>query len=109
MLLVGALSVAVVLAADGAARTLLRDDPVSAAGAWALLLAQEWLVLFAWPLALAYWFPTGALPSKRWRPAGILAAVSCGGAMLLLLGQNPLEGPYGPVANPLGVNLDEPR
>ena len=39
---------------------------------------------------------------QRWRPAGVVAAVSCGGAMLLLLGQNPLEGPYGPVANPLG-------
>ena len=64
-------------------------------------------MLFAWPLALAFWFPNGALPSARWRPAGILAAVSCGGAMLLLLGQNPLDGPSGPVANPLGLSFDE--
>ncbi len=103
VLLAGSLSVAVVLAADGVARTLLPD---SAAGAWALLVAQEWPVLFAWPLALMYWFPTGALPSRRWRPAAIVAAVSCGGAMLLLLGQDPLEGPSGPVANPLGINLN---
>ena len=107
VLLVGAFSVALVLAADGAAEALLRDDPGSWLGAWALLVAQEWLVLFAWPLALAFWFPNGALPSARWRAPGILAAVSCGGAMLLLLGQNPLDGPSGPVANPLGLSFDE--
>jgi signal transduction histidine kinase len=107
VLLAGAFSVALVLAADGTARELLRSDPDSTSGAWALLVAQEWLVLFAWPLALAYWFPNGALPSARWRAPAVLAAVSCGGAMLLLLGQDPLDGPSGPVANPLGISLDE--
>jgi signal transduction histidine kinase len=102
VLVVGALSVAVVLAADG----LAHAEPDAAWAPWALLLAQEWLVLFAWPLALMYWYPTGALPSPKWRPAAIAAVVSCGGAMLLLLGQDPLEGPSGPVANPLAIRLN---
>jgi hypothetical protein len=65
ILLVGALSVAVVMAAVVVAERVLRDNPESALGAWALLVAQEWLVLFAWPLALAYRYPNGRLPSAR--------------------------------------------
>ena len=102
ILLVGGLSVAVVMAGFGLSVVLLEDDPDSAAGAWALLVAQEWLVLFAWPLALAYVYPDGRLPSRRWRPMAAVAIASCGGAMLLLLGQDTLEGQHGDVVNPLG-------
>ena len=42
-------------------------------------------MLFAWPLALAYLYPDGRLPSRRWRPMAAVALASCGGAMLLLL------------------------
>jgi signal transduction histidine kinase len=108
ILLAGALSVAVVLAAVVVAERELRDDPGSTLGAWALLVSQEWLVLFAWPLALAYCYPDGRLPSARWRPLAALAAASCGGAMLLLLGQGTLDGPVGEVPNPLGIDLGSP-
>ena len=94
------------MAAFGVAALALDDDPGSALGAWALLVAQEWLVLFAWPLALAYCYPDGRLPSRRWRPVAAFAFASCGGAMLLLLGQETLEGPYGDVPNPLGLHVE---
>jgi len=102
ILLVGGLSVVVVMSAFGLSSVLLDEDPDSALGAWALLVSQEWLVLFAWPLALAYVYPDGRLPSPRWKPMATLAFVSCGGAMLLLLGQENLPGPDGDVPNPLG-------
>jgi signal transduction histidine kinase len=108
ILLAGALSVAVVMAAFVVAERALRDDAGSALGAWALLVAQEWLVLFAWPLALAYCYPDGRLPSARWKPLAALAVASCGGAMLLLLGQATLDGPNGEVPNPLGIGVAAP-
>ena len=101
ILLVGGCSVVVIMAAFGLSVVTLEDDPDSAVGAWALLVSQEWLVLFAWPLALAYVYPDGRLPSPRWKPMAGVALASCGGAMLLLLGQETLEGPYGDVPNPL--------
>jgi signal transduction histidine kinase len=108
ILLGGALSVALVMGAVAVGNLALDDDPESAAGAWALVLATEWVVLFLWPLALAFVFPDGHLPSPRWRlPAG-LALVSAAGALLLLPLQQELEGPHGDVRNPLvgGADLD---
>jgi signal transduction histidine kinase len=104
----GALSVAVVMAANTVAEALLEEDPSSSAGAWALVVAQEWVVLFVWPLALAYLFPDGRLPSPRWRLPAALALASCAGAMLLLLLNPTLDGPRGDVRNPLtgGADLD---
>jgi hypothetical protein len=68
ILLVGSLSVAVVMAGDGLAGVALHEDRDSATGAWAALVGFEWPVLFLWPLALAYLFPDGRLPSRHWRP-----------------------------------------
>ena len=102
ILLAGALSVGVVIAAFGVAAVAMYEDRDSALGAWALLLAQEWLVLFAWPLALAYVYPDGRLPSRRWRPMAAVALASCGGAMLLLLGQDVARGPVRRRAEPAG-------
>jgi hypothetical protein len=107
ILVVGALSVAGSMAASTASALLLDADRDSAPGAWLLLGSEEWLVFFAWPLALAYCYPDGRLP-PRWRPAARLAVVSCGGVMLLLLLQQPLDGPFGPVDNPLGVDAKTP-
>jgi signal transduction histidine kinase len=108
ILLAGALSVAVVMAAYGVAFLALDADPSSRLGVWALLISQEWLVLFAWPLALAYVYPDGRLPSPRWRPMAAFALASCGGAMILVLGQDPLPGPFGDVPNPFGGFEYEP-
>jgi signal transduction histidine kinase len=101
ILLVGALSVAVVMAADAGARLALDHDPDSAVGAWALLVAQQWPVLFLWPMALAYVFPDGRLPSPRWRPVAALVCVACGGLVTMLLFVPELE-------RSTGGNVDSP-
>jgi signal transduction histidine kinase len=103
ILLVGPLSVAVVMAADGLATVALHDDRDSVTGAWAALVAFEWPVLFLWPLALAYLFPDGRLPSPRWRPFARLVCVACGGLLVLLLLAPDLEVRDGDVPNPLPV------
>jgi len=107
IVLLGALSVGVVMAAAGVAELVRQDDPGSALGAWALLAAQQWMVLFFWPLALAYLFPDGRLPSRRWRPVAALALASGAGAVLLLALQPTLEDAFGEVANPIGIDIDE--
>jgi len=101
----GAFSVAVVMAAWAGSALLLHDDPDNALGAWLLLLSQQWLVLFAWPLALAYLYPDGRLPSARWKPLAWVAAGSVGLASFLLCLQNPIEGAEGDVPSPLGVHV----
>jgi signal transduction histidine kinase len=108
MLLVGAFSVGLVMAAFGVSTWLLAEDAASTAGAWTLVAAQEWPVLFAWPVALAFVYPDGHLPSPRWRVPAALALASFAGAMLLLLLQDPLPGEDGrDVANPLGVTAPD--
>jgi signal transduction histidine kinase len=101
ILLVGSLSVAVVIAASAVADLTLEHDRASSAGAWAALVSQQWPVLFLWPLALAYVFPDGRLPSPRWRPVGILVCVACGGLMLMLLFVPESETSYGNIASPM--------
>ena len=106
ILLFGGLSVAVVMAGDGLADLALYGDRRSLLGAWSLLVAQEWPVFFLWPLALAYCFPDGQLPSRRWRPAAGLAFASGAVAMILLALQRAVDGPYGKVLNPLPIDVD---
>jgi signal transduction histidine kinase len=91
ILLVGSLSVGVVMAADATARLALDGHPDSTVGMWALLVAQQWPVLFLWPMALAYVFPDGALPSPRWRPVAVLVCLACGGLVTMLLFAPELE------------------
>ena len=104
ILLAGALSVATVMAAFTVSGLALDDDPDSTLGAWAQVVAQEWTVLFLWPLALAYVFPDGRLPSRRWRPMAWIA----GGVRHRHAGAAPapadVRGPVrGDVDNPIGV------
>jgi signal transduction histidine kinase len=106
ILVCGALSVAVVMLAWAGAALLLHDNHDSTLGAWLLLLSQQWLVLFAWPLALAYLYPDGRLPSPRWKPAARVAAGSVGLASVLLCFQPSLEGIEGDIPNPLGVDVN---
>jgi signal transduction histidine kinase len=94
ILLVGSLSVAVVMGADAAANLALHEDRASTAGAWAALVAFQWPVLFLWPLALAYVFPDGQLPSPRWRPVAAGACAACGGLVVLLAGAPEVETSY---------------
>jgi signal transduction histidine kinase len=106
--LLGALSLALVMTADVVSRRLLQQDSGSTAGAWALLAAQEWPVLFTWQLALAYVFPEGRLPSPRWRGAAIFAFCSAAGVLLLLPLQRTLDLPGGGrIANPTGIDLPQ--
>ena len=107
ILIVGAFSVALVITADTVAGLVLYEDPESAVGRWATVVGEEWPVLFVWPLALAYVFPDGRLPSPRWRPVAVPAAVSAIGVMVLIFVAPELEGPYGPVPTPWPFELDE--
>jgi signal transduction histidine kinase len=84
ILLVGGLSVAVVIAAGAVAELALHEDEDSTVGQWAGLVSQQWPVLFIWPMALAYVFPDGRLPSRRWRPMAAVATVASAGLALLL-------------------------
>src|SRR5215218_7744681 len=84
ILLLGALSVGVVMAADAAKHLLLHDDPRSTLGAWVGVLSGEWPVLFLWPLALAYLYPDGELPSPRWRIPWRITLVSAAGVVGLI-------------------------
>ena len=70
-------------------------------------MAFQWPVLFLWPLALAYVFPDGRLPSPRWRPAAAAACAACGGLVVLLAGAPELETSYGTLANPLPFTWPE--
>jgi hypothetical protein len=106
ILLAGPLTVAVVMAGDGLSRLWLGADPSSTAGAWAALVSCLWPVLFAWPIALAFRFPDGRLPSRRWRIPWWLAVASFGGALLLITPVDPIERGDGlDVANPLPATL----
>jgi two-component system NarL family sensor kinase len=93
ILLAGPLSVAVVMTAGAIAALALHEHPGSTLGAWATLVAFEWPVLFLWPLALAFVFPDGHLPSLRWRPAAAVAAVASAGIVTLLFLAPELDGP----------------
>jgi signal transduction histidine kinase len=107
ILLAGPLSVAVVMTADAVAGLALHGDPDSTLGAWATLVAFEWPVLFLWPLALAFVFPDGRLPSRRWRPAAAVAWVASVGIVTLLFLAPKLDGPYGKVPSPLPFDFPE--
>ena len=54
------------------------EDPGALPGAeWAVLVHERaWPTLFICPTAIALVFPDGRLPSPRWRPVAIVAAVS---------------------------------
>ena len=107
ILLLGALSVAVVLAASNIAALALHDDRESSLGLWAATVASPWPVLFIWPLALAFVFPNGTLPSPRWRPVARAAFAICALIVVLLIGFETHESAYGPVKSPLPVTIGE--
>lgn len=101
ILVLGALSLAAALAAQPYALVTLDAHPGSLpGGSWAALVSSQWPVFFAWPLAVAFVFPDGRLPSRRWRPFALFAAGSMALLVLLLVLSAQLEKPFSDVANP---------
>jgi signal transduction histidine kinase len=103
----GPLSFAILMAADGLGRVVLYDNPDSTLGAWAATVASPWPVIFLWPLALAFVYPDGSLPSRRWRTAARLAFANSVAIVVLLIGGPHHEGPYGDVPSPLPVTFPD--
>ncbi len=104
LLVVGALSLAAVLAAEPYAWVALEAHPGSLpGGSWAALVSSLWPVFFAWPLAITFVFPDGRLPSRRWRPYAIFAVGSMTLLVVLLVMSEKLESPFEDVANPFPV------
>jgi signal transduction histidine kinase len=108
ILVVGALSLAVVLAASPYAWVALDAHPGSLpGGSWAALVSSLWPIFFAWPLAVAFVFPDGRLPSRRWRPYALFAVGSMTLLVLVLVLSDVLEEPFSDVANPFPLQLPE--
>ena len=102
ILVLGALSLAAVLGAQPYAWAALEAHPGSlSGGSWAALVSSLWPVFFAWPLAIAFVFPDGRLPSRRWRPYALFAAFSITLLVILLVLSARLESPFEDVANPI--------
>jgi signal transduction histidine kinase len=101
ILVVGALSLVAVLAAEPYAWVALEAHPGSLpGGSWAALVSSLWPVFFAWPLAITFVFPDGRLPSRRWRPYATFAVGSMTLLVVLLVMSEKLESPFEDVANP---------
>jgi signal transduction histidine kinase len=108
ILVLGALSLAPVLAASPYAWVALRAHPGSLpGGSWAALLSSLWPVFFAWPLAVAFVYPDGRLPSSRWRPYALFAAGSFALLSFVLVTAKQLERPFSDVPNPFPVRLPD--
>ena len=103
-LLLGALSIDIPTE-PYAAVALIAHPGSLPAGAWVGELDQaSWPLLYAWPLALAYLFPTGQLPSRRWRPAAWVAGVSVPLVIVsIALTDTHLAAPFAAYRNPFPV------
>jgi hypothetical protein len=57
--------------------TVLEDPDALPGAGWAVLFHERaWPTLFIFPTVIALLFPDGRLPSPRWRPVAVVAAVS---------------------------------
>jgi signal transduction histidine kinase len=99
----GAVVTAVGFADSYARYAVLADPGALPGGAWAVLVEDRtWPLLFAFVGAIAWVFPDGRPPSRRWRPYGIAAALCFGGATALsLLSEERFDTPFADVASPL--------
>jgi signal transduction histidine kinase len=106
ILVFGGLSLAAVLTAQTYASVALDAYPGSLpGGAWAALIASQWPFFFAWPVAVAFVFPDGRLPSRRWLPYALFAVASTVLLVLLLVLSAKLEQPFSDVRNPFPFRL----
>ena len=108
ILVLGALSLAAVLAATPYAWVALDAHPGSLpGGSWAALVSSLWPAFFAWPLAVAFVFPDGRLPSPRWRPYALFAAGSMASWCCCCVMADQLEEPFSDVPNPFPLRLPD--
>jgi signal transduction histidine kinase len=70
---------------------------------WSLQIEQAtWPLLYAWPLAVAFVFPSGRLLSARWRRVAAVSIGSFIGFMTVaLLSNGKFDKPYQDVPNPM--------
>lgn len=94
------------LSAEYAIYALLGSTPALPGGE-----LMAWIRSWIWPVYhglfvfLGLLFPTGGLPSRRWRPvAWSTALVIVLGAVFLAYTPGPVDG-LGPIQNPLGIDL----
>jgi hypothetical protein len=99
----GAVVAAVALADSYARYGVLAEPGALPGGAWAVLVEERiWPLLFAFVGAIAWVFPDGRLPSRRWRPWGIAAALCFAGATVLsFLSEERFDAPFADVGSPL--------
>ncbi len=73
------------------------------ASQWAVLWANaSWSTMFGGVVAIAFVFPDGRLPSRRWRPVAWGAAVTLLGTVVVsLFTPEPFDEPFEKVPNPL--------
>lgn len=73
---------------------------------WALQMERaSWSLLYAWPIAIAFVFPTGRVLSPRWRWVASAAVVSFAGFLTIaMLDSEPFYGADAGIPNPLADN-----
>jgi signal transduction histidine kinase len=92
------------LAPSYAGYALAHNDSLPGVRFAAVFDTHDWPLLFAGLTAIAYVFPDGLLPSRRWRPVAIVAAVSFILTFVTgMLGDEPLDSPFRAV-EPYGVS-----
>jgi signal transduction histidine kinase len=108
ILVFGGLSLAAVVGAQAYASVALDAYPGSfPGGSWAALVASQWPFFFAWPVAVAFVFPDGRLPSRKWLPYAVFAVASTALLVLLLVLSANLEQPFSDVRNPFPLRLPD--
>jgi signal transduction histidine kinase len=109
VLVLGALSIAAVVAGQTYGLVALDANHAGSlpGGTWAALVASQWPFFFAWPLAIAFVFPDGRLPSRRWRPYSLFAVVSMSLLVVLLVLSAHLEKPFSDVTNPFPLRFPD--
>jgi signal transduction histidine kinase len=104
LLLANALVLSLEGTMDSYARYAALAEPGALPGGdWAALFSDSsWPLLFVCPVAIAYVFPDGRLPSRRWRMIAVIGAASFA-LMLLLAPFSPedLNAPFDSVDSPL--------
>jgi signal transduction histidine kinase len=98
--------VAWVLLLGGFVLTLQGPIGLALGEAWTLQMDRAlWPLLYAWPIAVTYVFPTGRFLTPRWRWVGLTGAVCFAGFMAqALFDPQPFEGEDAAVANPIAGN-----
>jgi signal transduction histidine kinase len=103
-LFANALVISLAALADSYAHYAIVENPGSLPGAdWAALWNEHaWPLLFAPVVAIAFIFPDGHLPSRRWRPvaAGVVATFVLT-LIVTSFSSEPFASPYEHVENPL--------